>query len=154
MNPPAMYETPIVEALRTARFGSGSSRPSSNRIMKSTQRFSSEVMAATIGSICRVLKPQPSKDTSHFRGFLDRNLPRFADFALPFALVVFLIGASREKSAEPHGDRTGGYFRQPCQHDDRRAHFAPDSPAASANGTVRPSDIPMTTSRTVSLAVK
>src|SRR5580765_2089566 len=31
---------------------------------------------------------------------------------------------------------------------------APDSPAASANGTVRPSDIPMTTSRTVSPAVK
>src|SRR5881398_934758 len=31
---------------------------------------------------------------------------------------------------------------------------APLSPAASANGTVRPSDMPMTTSRTVSLAVK
>src|SRR4051795_6296080 len=31
---------------------------------------------------------------------------------------------------------------------------APLSPAASANGTVRPSDIPMTTSRTISLAVK
>src|ERR1700692_2299288 len=31
---------------------------------------------------------------------------------------------------------------------------APLKPAASANGTVSPSDIPMTTSRTVSLAVK
>src|SRR5438067_3285158 len=31
---------------------------------------------------------------------------------------------------------------------------APDSPAARANGTVRPSDIPMTTSRTDSEAVK
>src|SRR5947207_7244372 len=31
---------------------------------------------------------------------------------------------------------------------------APLNPAASANGTVRPSDIPMTTSRTISLAVK
>src|SRR4051812_46639351 len=31
---------------------------------------------------------------------------------------------------------------------------APLRPAASANGTVRPSDMPMTTSRTVSLAVK
>src|ERR1043165_2976396 len=31
---------------------------------------------------------------------------------------------------------------------------APLSPAASANGTVSPSDIPMTTSRTISLAVK
>ena len=30
----------------------------------------------------------------------------------------------------------------------------PDSPAASANGTVRPSDIPMTISRTTSVAVK
>jgi hypothetical protein len=31
---------------------------------------------------------------------------------------------------------------------------APDSPAASANGTVRPSDMPITMSRTVSDAVK
>src|SRR5579863_5796363 len=31
---------------------------------------------------------------------------------------------------------------------------APESPAASANGTVKPSDMPMTTSRTNSLAVK
>src|SRR5690348_12556811 len=31
---------------------------------------------------------------------------------------------------------------------------APESPAASANGTVSPSDIPITTSRTLSLAVK
>src|SRR5690242_13699825 len=31
---------------------------------------------------------------------------------------------------------------------------APDSPAASANGTVKPSDMPMTISRTVSDAVK
>src|SRR2546422_11519302 len=31
---------------------------------------------------------------------------------------------------------------------------APESPAASANGTVRPSDIPMTMSRTVLPAVK
>jgi hypothetical protein len=31
---------------------------------------------------------------------------------------------------------------------------APESPAARAKGTVRPSDIPMTTSRTVSEAVK
>src|SRR5208337_3075394 len=30
----------------------------------------------------------------------------------------------------------------------------PDSPAASANGTVNPSDMPITTSRTASLAVK
>ena len=30
----------------------------------------------------------------------------------------------------------------------------PDSPAASANGTVNPSDMPITTSRTDSLAVK
>jgi hypothetical protein len=32
--------------------------------------------------------------------------------------------------------------------------IAPDRPAASANGTVSPSDMPMTTSRTVSPAVK
>src|SRR4051812_43035674 len=32
--------------------------------------------------------------------------------------------------------------------------IAPLRPAASANGTVRPSDMPMTTSRTISLAVK
>src|SRR3954453_21467146 len=32
--------------------------------------------------------------------------------------------------------------------------FAPERPAASANGTVRPSAIPITTSRTNSLAVK
>ncbi len=44
-----MYDTPIVAALRTARPGSGSSRPSSKRIMKSTQRFSSALMAVTIG---------------------------------------------------------------------------------------------------------
>ena len=31
---------------------------------------------------------------------------------------------------------------------------APDKPAARANGTVRPSDIPMTMSRTVSVPVK
>src|SRR5690348_11959315 len=31
---------------------------------------------------------------------------------------------------------------------------APESPAANANGTVSPSDIPITTSRTLSLAVK
>ncbi len=36
----------------------------------------------------------------------------------------------------------------------RFAATAPVSPAASANGTVRPSDMPITTSRTVSLAVK
>ena len=32
--------------------------------------------------------------------------------------------------------------------------IAPLSPAASAKGTVRPSDMPMTTSRTISLDVK
>lgn len=31
---------------------------------------------------------------------------------------------------------------------------APERPAASANGTVRPSDIPITTSRTAAVAVK
>jgi len=34
------------------------------------------------------------------------------------------------------------------------ATAAPESPAASAKGTVRPSDIPMTTSRTTSVPVK
>jgi hypothetical protein len=34
------------------------------------------------------------------------------------------------------------------------ASTAPDSPAASAKGTVRPSDMPITMSRTVSEAVK
>src|SRR6266508_1852275 len=34
------------------------------------------------------------------------------------------------------------------------ASTAPDSPADNANGTVRPSDMPMTTSRTTSDAVK
>jgi hypothetical protein len=34
------------------------------------------------------------------------------------------------------------------------AATAPDMPAASAKGTVKPSAIPMTTSRTLALAVK
>ena len=123
-----MYEAPIVDALRTARFGSGSSSPSSNRIMKSTQRFSSEVIAATIGSICWAVRPQPSKDTRDFGGFFRRNFPRFANFALQLALVMLLIGARREKSAEPHGDRAGGDFRQPRQHHDRRAHLRSGKP--------------------------
>ena len=44
-----MYAAAIVMALLRARSGSGSSNPSSNRIMKSTQRFWSEQMAATTG---------------------------------------------------------------------------------------------------------
>src|SRR5262249_26872244 len=42
--PPAMYDRAMVKALARARRGSGSSRPSSKRIMKSTQRLLSARM--------------------------------------------------------------------------------------------------------------
>ena len=45
--PPAMYDRAMVRALFLARFGSGSSSPNSNRIMKSTHRFLSARMEST-----------------------------------------------------------------------------------------------------------
>ena len=45
IKPPTTYEIAMVRALTGARFGSGRSRPSSKRIMKSTHRFGSAAMA-------------------------------------------------------------------------------------------------------------
>jgi len=64
------------------------------------------------------------------------------------------IAAGGEVSAETHGDRTGGDLGQPRHTMMWALETAPESPAASANGTVRPSDRPMTTSRTDSLDSK
>ena len=50
--PPARYDSAITAALFRARFGSGVSRPSSKRIMKSTHSFGRSLMACTTGRMC------------------------------------------------------------------------------------------------------
>jgi hypothetical protein len=63
---------------------------------------------------------------------------------------VFLIRPSSKISAEAHGDGTRYDLSEPCRHND----FAAERQAASANGTVKPSAMPMTTSRTDADSVK
>jgi uncharacterized protein YjbJ (UPF0337 family) len=74
--------------------------------------------------------------------------------AAPLAVVVLGIAPGREIPTEAHRDRPCGNLRETRRDDGRRGLNGPDRPAASANGTVRPSDMPMTMSRTVSPDVK
>ena len=96
--------------------------------MKSTQRFSSERDGGDDRLDLLVRQAPTLENTRDFGCFLSRNFPRFDDFALQFALIMLLIGARRQKSAEPHGDRAGGDFRQPRQHHDRGSHFGARQP--------------------------
>ena len=57
IKPPATYEAEIVNALTKARFGSGFSKPNSNRIIKSTQRFLSARMAFTTVATVSSFRP-------------------------------------------------------------------------------------------------
>ena len=57
MNPPTMYAPAIVNALSSARFGSGFSSPNSNRIMKSTQASGRLRKASTIGLLSSSVTP-------------------------------------------------------------------------------------------------
>ena len=60
MKPPATYAPPTVSALVSARRGSGFSRPSSKRIMKSTHASGRSLSAATRSA----LSPRPRARTS------------------------------------------------------------------------------------------
>src|ERR1035437_2593288 len=68
----------MVTALFRARSGSGASKPSSKRIMKSTQRFRSALMASTTGPICSSVMPKPRNTSAtssrSFCGSSDRKL--------------------------------------------------------------------------------
>ena len=68
IRPPAMYAPAMVTALRSARLGSGASRPSSKRIMKSTYAAGRWLRAATIGCASAAVRPYDCRmsETSFF----------------------------------------------------------------------------------------
>ena len=76
------------------------------------------------------------EDVHDFFGLIFWDGLDFSFFTKEFQLVMLCVAPGSEKAAQAHGD-------------------GPSSgPAARANGTVRPSDIPMTISRTSSPPVK
>ena len=100
---------------------------------------------------------RPGHRTRRSGHFLHLDLGQFGDLALlafSLASVVLGIAPRGEIAAEPHRDRACGDLGQACSDDDAVESTAPESPAAKAKGTVRPSDIPMTRSRMTSLPVK
>ena len=136
---------------------SGSSSPSSNRIMKSTHRF----LIADDGADDLVHRPprveaeRPEDGDATSSCLLLGHPLGFHDFRGPFGGEVLGIRPGGEVAAQPHGDRPGRHLGETCGDDDPAGiDGRADNPAASANGTVSPSAIPITTSRTVSDAVK
>src|SRR5579884_245079 len=154
MNPPAMYAPAIVSALESARRGSGRSRPSSKRIMKSIQAAGRRRSASTTGAVsaadspyawktCRISSASTSGTVSTSRCSRARSL----------ALCSASLRAARYPPS-PIAIDPAAISASPAVTMTRVEATAPDSPAARAKGTVSPSDIPMTISRTVSRAVK
>ena len=95
------------------------------------------------------------KDLLDLTGFFVGNLFDFAFFPHALAFVVFGIAAGGEVSTQPHRDGSGGDLGQ--SGDDDEAAVVDCSRRCrqpEAKGTVSPSDMPMTTSRTTSPAVK
>ena len=116
------------------------------------------MIALTIGSICCLGQPIIAKHFGHFFFFHFRQFDGLSVFAIEFGGVVLRVCFRGEIAAQAHGDRSRCNFRKARRDDDscafREAATALGSPAASAKGTVRPSDIPMTMSRTAAVAVK
>ena len=89
--------------------------------------------------------------------FVDLPLAQVIDFvvlALLFGGVVLCVRSRGEIAAETHRDGAGDHLGEPGGDDTSVLATAAERPAASANGTVRPSAIPITTSRTLSEEVK
>ena len=67
---------------------------------------------------------------------------------------MFFVRARGEVSAEAHGDCARRDLGQSRRHDDLGRGYGRGEPRARAKGTVKPSAIPITTSRTDSEPVK
>ena len=100
-------------------------------------------------------KPVVAKNFRHFFGFDFRQLHRLAIFPVQFGRVMFRIRLRGQIAAQIPSQSNQPRF-PPAPPSPRCAvdATAPVSPAASANGTVNPSDIPITMSRTAAVAVK
>ena len=100
----------MVAALCTARLGSGSSSPSSKRIMKSTHSLGFLVRAAMTRRAFFAGQSIVGENLLHLAGFLVGNLFDLAFFAQALACVMLGVAAGGEISAETHGDGAGGDF--------------------------------------------
>jgi len=96
----------MVDALRTARLGSGSSSPS----FEGDQNRRALLTRQAVGI----------EDLEHLAALVVRLLDDFSLFASPLAGVVFGIAARREISTESHRDRTGGDLGQTGDYDHTR----------------------------------
>ena len=141
-------------ALTRARFGSGFSRPSSNRIMKSIHASGRSFSARTTGAAASALTPYEREHIGHFFGFRRGDVADFRLLATPLARVVFGIAPGGEIPAEAHRDRPRGNFRETRRNHDRRGLDGAGQTGGQRKWHVRPSDMPMTMSRTVSPDVK
>ncbi len=102
----------MVSALIRARLGCGSSSPSSNRIIKSTQAFSISRNGVHYRRHFRFGQPVVAKNFGDFFDFHVAQFHGFANFTLALGSVVLEIRSRSEVSAQAHGDRSCGDFRQ------------------------------------------
>ncbi len=72
--------------------------------MKSTQRFSSELIAATIGYNLLVRQSPSLEDARYFGRFFLGDFAGFPELALQLALVMLLVGSRCKEAAKTHGN--------------------------------------------------
>jgi hypothetical protein len=110
----------MVQALRTARLGFGSSSPNSKRIMKSRQASGFRSSAVTTGAHSSAVTPYCWKDVHDFLLFGVRLFDDLLFLAPALIKEVLGVTPGRQVAAQPHRDGTGGNFRQPGRDDNVR----------------------------------
>ena len=110
----------MVRAERWARLAAGSSRPSSKRIMKSTQAVGFCLRACEDGGGGGAVDGVLLEDLVDLFFFVVGALDDLALFAAELGGVVLGVSAGGEVSAEAHGDGAGGDLGEAGEDDDVR----------------------------------
>ena len=119
--PPATYEPPIVSAETRARFGSGSERCSSSRIMNSTHRSRSEQTASVAAVEDVALEAPALEDLADLFLLLGRDLVDLLVLAPELGAPRVGLALGGEVAAEAHRDRAGRELGDARDEDDARA---------------------------------
>jgi hypothetical protein len=108
----------------------------------------------TIGALSSTLSPIGGEDRRQLRRLGAGNVAHFALLPSPLGEIVLSVAAGREVTSKAHRYRAGHYLSEAGHPIRELDSSVPERPAASAKGTVNPSDMPMTMSRTASLEAK
>src|SRR5690349_15479733 len=108
-------------------------------------------MAVMAASSDEVLPPTYKRSTRTVTTYVvgsrhERHRDDLFLFPPPFVRIMLGIASSRQIAAQSHCNRPCCHFRQPSGHHDRRGGHRTGQAGGQSNGTVSPSDIPITMS--------